>query len=106
MKLFKAIHGGHLWLNHHGCALFSLPNQAKTTITHLSNLIFHDDVDGESGGESDDGGACDVSDVDDDAEEAPWVQGGRRQPSIDPRVGPSAQLMPLLLEPWVLSCFR
>ena len=71
MKLFKAIHNGQLWLNHHGRALFSFPNQAKTTITHLSNLIYHDDIDGESGGESDDNGAHDGSGDDDDVEEAP-----------------------------------
>jgi len=49
MKLFKAINGGQLWLNHHGRAPFSRLNQAKTTITRPSNLIYHDDVDGESG---------------------------------------------------------
>ena len=56
MKLFKALGGSQLWLNHHGRALFPLPNRTKTTITNPSNLVYDDDVDVESGGESDGGG--------------------------------------------------
>jgi len=52
MKLFKALGDGQLLLNHHGRALFPLPNRTKTTITHLSNLLYNDDEDGASGGES------------------------------------------------------
>ena len=70
MKLFTTISVGQLWVSHHGHILFTLPNQVKTTITHPSNLICDDDVDGEPGG--DDGGGDDDDDSDDDdVEEAP-----------------------------------
>jgi len=63
---------------------FALPNQAKTTITRPSSLVYNDDGDGDSTGGSD-GGGDDGSD-DDDVEEAPHDQsGGRRAPE-----GPSA----------------
>jgi len=85
---FTTVGVGQLWVNHYGHALFALPNQAKTTITHPSNLLYDDDVDSEpvddDSGE-DDGG----SDDDDDVEEAPRVHGDRRHapsgPSSVPR---------------------
>ncbi|KAJ8441908.1 hypothetical protein Cgig2_014377 [Carnegiea gigantea] len=86
MKLFKEHRGGQLWLNHHGHALFPLPNQAKTTITHPSNLVYNDDEDGESGGKSD-GGGDDGSD--DDVEEVPQGQRGGRRASEGPSTGTS-----------------
>ena len=72
-----------MWLSHHGCALFSLPNRAKTTITHPSNLLYGDVVDSESGGVEGGGvpgGGHDVDsdDEDDEAEDAPRVHSDRR----------------------------
>jgi len=89
MKHFKVIHGGYLWLNYHGRALFSLLNLVKT-ITCPSNLIYHDDVDGESMGELDDDGAHNENDDDDDDDikAAPQGHNGRRRPFTDPRAGP------------------
>ena len=63
------LRGGQLWLNHHGHALFALPNQDKTTVTRPSNLVYNDDKDSKSRGELD-GGDDDGSD-DDDVEEVP-----------------------------------
>ena len=83
--------GGQSWLNHHGHALFPLPNQAKTTITRPSNLVYNDDEHGESGGESD-GDGDDGSD--DDVEEVPRGQrGGRRAPE-DPSIGTFGAIAP------------
>ena len=73
-----------MWLNHHGHALFALPNQAKTTITPLFSLVYNDDEDGESRGELD-GGDDDGSD--DDVEEVPRGQSGRMWAPASPSTG-------------------
>ncbi|KAJ8424578.1 hypothetical protein Cgig2_002590 [Carnegiea gigantea] len=86
MKLFKVLGGGQLWLNHHGRALFPLPNRPKTTITNPSNLVYDDDVDGESGGESD-GGGDDGSD--DDVKNTPQGPGARLRAPVRPDAAPS-----------------
>ncbi|KAJ8450540.1 hypothetical protein Cgig2_020177 [Carnegiea gigantea] len=86
MKLFKALGGSQLWLNHHDRALFPLPNRAKTTITNPSNLVYDDDVDGESGGESDGGGD---NGSDDNVKDIPQGHGARRRAPVSPDVGPS-----------------
>jgi len=73
---------------------------------HSSNLIHHDDVDGDSGGESNGGGAHDGSNDDDDVEEAPRdtvKQGGLLQTI---QLAHLTLLMPLLLGSWVLPCFK
>ncbi|KAJ8427198.1 hypothetical protein Cgig2_011774 [Carnegiea gigantea] len=82
----RALGGNQLWLNHHGHALFPLPNQDKTIITCPSNLVYNDDEDGESGGESDDGGD---DGSDDDVEEVPQGQRGIRWASKGPSAGTS-----------------
>jgi len=86
MKLFKALGGSQLWLNHHGRALFPLPKRTKTTITNPSNLVYNDDVDGESGGESD--GVGDNG-SDDDVEDIPRGHGAQRRAPVRPDGGPS-----------------
>jgi len=73
VTLFKTIDVGQLWVNHHGRTLLTLPNLAKTTITCPSNLLYHDDVDGEPGGDDS------SRDDDDDVKEAPRVHSDRRQ---------------------------
>ena len=103
MKLFKALSGGQLWLNHYGHALFALPNQAKTTITRPSNLIYNDDTDGESGGEFD-GGGNDDSDNNYVKEVTRGQRGGRRAPE-SPSAGTSFTTAPSS-GPWVPLCFR
>ncbi|KAJ8437669.1 hypothetical protein Cgig2_028607 [Carnegiea gigantea] len=75
-----------LWLNYHGHALFALPNQAKTTITHPSNHVYNDDGDGESRGKSE---GSDEDGSDDDVEEVPRGQNGKRQAPVDPSAGTS-----------------
>ena len=72
-----------MWLSHHGRALFSLPNLAKTTITRPSNLLYDNAVDSELGSVEVGGvpgGRRDVDsdDEDDDAEDAPQVHRHRR----------------------------
>jgi len=87
-KTFKVLNGGWLWLNHHCHVLFALPNEAKTTITLSSNLIYHDNMDGVSGvmldGSSDDDGSGD-----DDVNEVPRGQSGRRRAPTGPSTGSS-----------------
>ena len=86
MKLFKALGGSQLWLNRHGRALFPLPNRTKTTITNPSNLVYDDDVDGESRGEYDGGGD---SGSDDDVEDIPRGHGAWQRAPISPDASPS-----------------
>lgn len=86
MKLFKVLKGGQLCLNHHGHALFTLPNWAKTTITCPSSLVYNDDEDSESGDESNGSGD---DDSDDDVEEVPRGQSGRRRAPSNPSAGTS-----------------
>jgi len=106
IKLFKVLSGGQLWLNHHGHALFALHNHAKTTIICPSNLVYHDEVDGESRGESNGSGDDDRSD-NDDVEKVPRGQSGRRRAPPGPSaLAHLALLLPLLLGPWVPPCFR
>ena len=102
MNLFKALNGGQLWLNHHGNALFALPNQAKTTITCSSNLVYDDDADGESRGKS--GGDDDRSD--DDIDEVPRGQSGKRRTPAGPSANTFGTTLLILLGPWVPPCFR
>ena len=70
MKLFTAFGGGQLWLNHHDRALFPLPNQPRTTITNLANLIYDDEEAEED-------------------EDLPGARGGPRRASGSPDAGPS-----------------
>ena len=44
MEMFKMV-GGHLFINHHGWALFSLLNPTKTTYGDPSNWVYDDDID-------------------------------------------------------------
>ena len=74
-ETFQTIGVGQLWVGHHGCALFALPNPAKTTISQPSNLLYDDDVDGEPGG-GDRGGDDDDGD---DVKAALGVHGDRRR---------------------------
>jgi len=76
-----------LWLNHHGYALFPLSNRTKTTITRLSNLLYNDDKDGASRGESDDDGD---DGSDDDVEEVPRGQRDDRRAPEGPRASTSS----------------
>ena len=98
-----------MWVNYYGRTLFALLNPAKTTITCPSNLIYHDDVDGEFGAESDEGGGSD------DDEESSDVDDARRTPEIVVVEGEpiliSASvllvlLLPLLLGPCAFPYFR
>jgi len=61
---------------------FTQPSQDH--ITRISNLVYNDDEDGESRGELD-GGGDDGSD--DDIEEIPRGQSGRRWAPTDPSAG-------------------
>jgi len=84
MKLFQTIGVGQLWLSHHGRALFPLPNPAKTTITHLFNLLYDDAVDSEVGGVKGGGHDDDRYNDDDDAEDVPRVHSARRHAPAGP----------------------
>ncbi|KAJ8428088.1 hypothetical protein Cgig2_024800 [Carnegiea gigantea] len=48
--------GNQIWVNHHGYALFPLPNTPHTTITNEANWSYNNDIDGEGGGEDADHG--------------------------------------------------
>jgi len=99
MKLFTTVGVGHLWVSHHGRALFALPNPTKTIITRPSKLLYDDNVDGESGGA--DGGGHD----DDDAHEAPRVHVDSRRAPAGPR-GAQPSTAAISSGLWVHPCFR
>ena len=89
MKLFTLVGGNQVWVSHHGCAFFHLPNPAKTTTTCASNLLYDAAVDSKPGGVEGGGvpgaryGVGPAVD-DDDNEDAPRVHSHRRQASAGP----------------------
>ncbi|KAJ8450360.1 hypothetical protein Cgig2_004817 [Carnegiea gigantea] len=86
MKLFTALGGGQLWLNHHGRALFPLPNRPRTTLTSPANLIYDDEEADAAGAPFDDG--SDHGSADED-ENLPRARGGPRRTPGPPDAGPS-----------------
>jgi len=43
IELFIIV-GSQVWLNHHGRALFPLPNTKRTTITNQANWSYNDEI--------------------------------------------------------------
>ena len=95
MKLFTTLGGGQLWLNHHGRALFPLPNQPRTTIHNPENLIYDDEEAAAVGDHSNDGSDHGSAD---EAEDLPRAFGAPRRtpgpshPSSAPHAGPMSPL--------------
>ena len=50
VEIFTIV-GNQIWVNHHGHAVFPLPNTPYTTITNEANLSYDNDIDGEGGAE-------------------------------------------------------
>jgi len=109
MKHFKTI-VGYLWLSHHGRVLFVLPNPTKTTIARPSHLLYDDAIDGELGGVENGGvqvgGHDNDNDDDDETEEAPRVNGNRRQAPAGPSGAPISTVDATSSGPWVHPYFR